>query len=46
VRPSLVTVARSVGDGFTPAADWPLIERAVLRELLDALDTPHLLYDN
>jgi hypothetical protein len=44
VRPSLVTVARSVGDGFTPAADWPLIERAVLSELLDALDTPHLLY--
>jgi hypothetical protein len=26
VRPALVTIARSVNDGFTPAAAWPAIE--------------------
>ena len=33
VRPALVTIARSVNDGFTPAAAWPQIEW----RLLDAL---------
>ena len=33
VGPALVTIARSVNDGFTPAAAWPAIEW----RLLDAL---------
>lgn len=36
LRPSLVTVARSARDGFTPARAWPAIERAFLSELAAA----------
>jgi hypothetical protein len=37
LRPRLVTVARSVGDGYTPRAEWPSIEWALLRALAGAL---------
>jgi hypothetical protein len=33
VRPGLVTIARSVDDGFTPRDAWPLIEWTLLGEL-------------
>jgi hypothetical protein len=33
LRPALVTIARSVRDGFTPRDAWPLIEWSLLREL-------------
>lgn len=33
VRPALVTIARSVDDGFTPREAWPLIEWTLLSEL-------------
>ena len=33
LRPALVTVARSVDDGFTPREAWPLIEWTLLSEL-------------
>jgi hypothetical protein len=37
LQPRLVTVARSVDDGYTPPRDWPAIEWALLRALADAL---------
>ena len=37
LRPALVTIARSVRDGFTPREAWPLIEWTLLRELQAAL---------
>jgi hypothetical protein len=37
IRPALVTVARSVDDGFTPRDAWPLIEWTLLGELGRAL---------
>jgi hypothetical protein len=45
VRPSLVTIARSVDDGFTPRAPWPRIEWAVLRVLAEALPHARLRFD-
>ncbi len=45
VRPQLVTIARSVDDGFTPAGEWPAIERALLRELRDALGDVRVRFD-
>jgi hypothetical protein len=37
LRPALVTIARSVGDGFTPRDAWPLIEWSLLNSLQAAL---------
>ncbi len=45
VRPRLVTIARSVEDGFTPPSDWPFIEWTVLDALRDALGDYRLRYD-
>ncbi len=45
VRPTLVTVARSVQDGFTPAEAWPEIERALLAALGQALGRYTLRFD-
>lgn len=36
-RPPLVTIARSVDDGYTPRAAWPRIEWTLLRELGESL---------
>lgn len=33
LRPALITIARSVDDGFTPRASWPLIEWSLLLQL-------------
>jgi hypothetical protein len=46
VRPSLVTIARSVEDGFTPRAPWPRIEWAVLRVLAESLPHARLRFDH
>ncbi len=46
VRPKLVTIARSVHDGFTHREAWPLIERTVLAALTDALGgRVRIIYD-
>jgi hypothetical protein len=45
VRPSLVTVARSVNDGFTPAAAWPAIEWRFLDALRAARPDLEVRYD-
>jgi len=45
LRPRLVTIARSVDDGFTPAAAWPAIERRTLQALRDALGPIEVRYD-
>jgi hypothetical protein len=37
LRPALVTIARSVDDGYTPREAWPLIEWTLLAELGRAL---------
>ncbi len=37
VRPQLVTIARSVEDGFTPAETWPAIEWRLLAALNEVL---------
>lgn len=37
LRPALVTIARSVDDGYTPRAAWPLIEWSLLLQLQAAL---------
>lgn len=37
LRPALVTIARSVGDGFTPREAWPQIEWSLLSALQAAL---------
>lgn len=37
LRPALVTIARSVDDGFTPREAWPQIEWALLSELARVL---------
>ncbi len=46
VRPSLVTIARSLNDGFTPRASWPRIEWAVLRVLAESLPHARLRFDH
>ena len=33
LRPALITIARSVDDGFTPRTSWPLIEWSLLHQL-------------
>jgi hypothetical protein len=45
VEPALVTIARSVQDGFTPEESWPAIEGAVLRALEDGLGNLRVRYD-
>jgi hypothetical protein len=45
VDPALVTIARSVDDGFTPRRYWPEIEWTVLHELADALGDATLRFD-
>jgi hypothetical protein len=46
VRPRLVTVARSVRDGFTPEPEWPSIEWALLDSLRETLGDYRLRYDH
>jgi hypothetical protein len=46
VRPSLVTVARSVDDGYTPRAAWPLIEWSLLVELARVLPDSRVRFDS
>jgi hypothetical protein len=45
VEPSLVTIARSVDDGFTPADAWPLIEWTLIGELARALPGATIRFD-
>jgi hypothetical protein len=45
LRPRLVTVARSVRDGFTPPHAWPTIERRTLAALRRGLGEIELVYD-
>ena len=45
VRPALVTIARSVRDGFTPREAWPGIEQATLDALGEALGSYTLRFD-
>ena len=43
-RPRLVTIARSVDDGFTPRAVWRQVEPQLLRDLEDAFGALHVRY--
>lgn len=45
LRPRLVTIARSVRDGYTPRDAWPAIERWTLAALREALGPLELRYD-
>ena len=45
VRPALVTIARSVEDGFTPREAWPLIEWSLLVELARVLPASRVRFD-
>jgi hypothetical protein len=45
LRPGLVTIARSVRDGYTPRDAWPAIERWTLAALREALGPLELRYD-
>jgi len=45
LRPRLVTIARSVDDGFTPPRAWPAIERRTLQALREALGPIEVRYD-
>jgi hypothetical protein len=45
LRPRLVTIARSVQDGFTPPEPWPGIERRLLERLREALGDFELRHD-
>jgi hypothetical protein len=45
IEPSLVTLSRSVDDGFTPREEWPPIEWAVLRELVEVLGNVAVRFD-
>jgi hypothetical protein len=45
VTPSLVTIARSVSDGFTPRESWPLIEWSLLLELARVLPASRVRFD-
>ncbi len=45
LRPSLVTIARSVEDGFTPRREWPRIEWTLLRELAATLGGARIRFD-
>jgi hypothetical protein len=45
LRPQLVTIARSVRDGFTPEHAWPEIERSTLAALQRGLGPLEVVYD-
>jgi hypothetical protein len=45
LRPGLVTIARSVRDGYTPRDAWPAIERWTLATLREALSPLEVRYD-
>jgi hypothetical protein len=45
VRPSLVTIARSANDGYTPHAAWPAIEWALLDALREVRPDLDVRYD-
>jgi hypothetical protein len=45
LAPSLVTVSRSVDDGFTPRDEWPAIEWTLLRALLEVLGNVPVRFD-
>lgn len=45
VRPALVTIARSVEDGFTPRESWPAIEWTLLRALAQVLGPAQIGFD-
>jgi hypothetical protein len=45
LRPSLVTIARSVDDGFTPPDAWPFIEWSLIGELARALPSASIVFD-
>ncbi len=45
VSPVLITIARSVEDGFTPRDEWPRIEWAVLLALFDVLGNVPVRFD-
>lgn len=45
LRPALVTIARSVRDGFTPPDRWPAIEWTLIRALAGALPGARVGFD-
>jgi hypothetical protein len=45
IEPALVTLSRSVEDGFTPREEWPAIEWAVLRALVEVLGNVPVRFD-
>jgi hypothetical protein len=45
VRPSLLTIARSVDDGYTPREAWPLIEWSLLGALAPVLPGATVQFD-
>ncbi len=45
LRPGLITIARSVRDGYTPREAWPAIERRTLAALREALGPLDVRYD-
>jgi hypothetical protein len=45
LAPALVTLSRSVQDGYTPREEWPVIEWAVLQELVDVLGNVPVRFD-
>jgi hypothetical protein len=45
LAPSLVTLSRSVDDGFTPRDEWPAIEWTLLRALLEVLGNVPVRFD-
>jgi hypothetical protein len=45
VRPDLITVSRSVDDGFTPREAWPAIEWRLLAALAETLDGATVAFD-
>lgn len=46
LRPRLVTIGRSVRDGFTPQHAWPAIERRMLAALQQSVGPLELVYDS
>lgn len=45
IRPRLVTISRSVDDGYAPAASWPATERRTLAMLEQGLGPLDVVYD-
>jgi len=46
IRPALITVARSVSDGFPPSEDLPRIEGPLMNALREVLDVSIVQYDD